>query len=116
MTSDERAGLWLEVMLSYVNKVGDSIGAVGIADFIEDDELADATAFRLMQIGELAGRLPDALQGRHPDIDWARIKAFRNLVAHEYHRASLAQVFAIATGSLQPLRDMCTLELARLDG
>lgn len=115
MTPDERAGLWLEVMLSYIDKVSASIAGLEIGDFVEDDILPDATAFRLMQIGELVGRLPQEMKRRYPGIDWIKIKAFRNLVAHEYHRASLAHVFAIAAGSLEPLRQMCQVELARLD-
>lgn len=115
MTADERAGLWLEVMKSYIDKIDESVVGISIADFVENDELADATAFRLMQIGELSARLPNDLRRRYPEIDWTKIKAFRNLVAHEYHRASLSHVFAIATGSLQPLRKICELELARLD-
>lgn len=116
MNADERAGLWLEVMLSYIRKISDSLATLTIADFVENDELVDATAFRLMQIGELAGRLPHNLREHYPHIDWIKIKAFRNLVAHEYHRASLTQIFAIATGSLQPLREMCEVELERQDG
>jgi uncharacterized protein with HEPN domain len=35
-------------------------------------------------IGEAASRLPDEFKESYPDIDWHRIRGFRNRIVHDY--------------------------------
>jgi uncharacterized protein with HEPN domain len=54
-------------------------------DQVFDDEVVrDAILFNIVVIGEAAASLPADAQARFPGIQWGRIKAMRNMVAHEY--------------------------------
>lgn len=35
-------------------------------------------------IGEAAGHVPREVRARYPEVPWALIKDFRNILAHEY--------------------------------
>lgn len=49
-----------------------------------DEVVLDAILFNIVVIGEAASRTPAAVQAEWPSIPWSRIKAMRNMVAHEY--------------------------------
>jgi uncharacterized protein with HEPN domain len=56
-------------------------------------------------IGEAAGKLPEALKGRRPDVEWQDIKDFRNLLTHEYFGVDLEIVWKIIEDDLPGLMD-----------
>ncbi len=37
-----------------------------------------------MIIGEAVARLPENFKQLHPEIDWRDVKAFRNVIVHDY--------------------------------
>lgn len=43
------------------------------------------TAFSLAQIGELSGRISEAMQKEYAEIPWKQIKGMRNLIIHDYN-------------------------------
>lgn len=51
---------------------------------VADEVLLDAILFNIVVIGEAATKTPAEIQARWPSVPWSRIKAMRNLVAHEY--------------------------------
>ncbi|MEG4202821.1 DUF86 domain-containing protein [Microcoleus sp. Pol7_A1] len=56
-------------------------------------------------MGEATNALSSELRGRYPQVPWAQIVAFRNLVVHEYFRVSLNLVWAIVqNNNLPPLK------------
>ena len=52
--------------------------------FIEDSKTVDAVIRNSEIIGEAANRLPDTYREQHTDIDWHRIRGFRNRIVHDY--------------------------------
>jgi len=44
----------------------------------------DAVIKNLTVIGEAAGRVPASVVAASPQIPWARMRAMRNVVVHEY--------------------------------
>ena len=52
--------------------------------FINDDKTADAVIRNFEIIGEAANRLPEEFKDLHPEIDWHRIRGFRNRIVHDY--------------------------------
>jgi uncharacterized protein with HEPN domain len=70
-----------------------------------DDEIVrDAILFNIVVIGEAAAGLPDDVQGRYPGIPWSRIKAMRNMVAHEYFGLDRALVLDVVRRKVPELR------------
>lgn len=53
-------------------------------EFIADEKTIDAVVRNFEIIGEAANRLPEDFKDAHADIDWFRIKGFRNRIVHAY--------------------------------
>lgn len=70
------------------------------ASFAADRRAVAAVAYELIVIGEAARSLPPELTDRHPEIPWARMRAVRNVVAHEYQRVDPAILWGIVTTNL----------------
>lgn len=54
-------------------------------------------------LGEAAGRVPQEMQALAPDIDWRRIKDFRNVIAHFYAGVDLELVWDVIQNRLPAL-------------
>jgi len=52
--------------------------------FVANDLVVDAVIRNFEIIGEAANRLPTEFKDAHPDIDWHRIRGFRNRIVHDY--------------------------------
>ena len=61
--------------------------------FLSDRDEQALAAFRLSIIGENANKLSDDVKVRYPEIPWADMVAFRNIVSHEYHPIDAALVW-----------------------
>lgn len=66
--------------------------------------MQDAVLRNLHTQSESVGRLSDEAKGRHPEIEWRRIGAFRNVVVHDYLGIDLAQVWDIVERDLPKLK------------
>ncbi len=82
------------------------------AAFERDQRLIDATAHRVMHIGENAMRLGVAIRARHSELPWREIAGMRNFIAHEYQNTSVPLLWRTVHGHLDGLRAMCVAELA----
>lgn len=68
------------------------------SDAFEADSLRrDATAFRLLIIGEAAGKLSPDVTGKLPDIDWRGMLSLRHRLAHDYGSTDFSVIWAIAS-------------------
>jgi uncharacterized protein with HEPN domain len=52
--------------------------------FLEDSKTIDAVIRNFEIIGEAANRLSEAYKEKYPDIDWFKIRGFRNRIVHDY--------------------------------
>lgn len=78
--------------------------AGGHSEFLTNTMVQDAV-LRLLQImAESATRLTDSAKATMPEIDWKRIGAFRNVVAHDYLGLELERIWRIIEHDLPPLR------------
>jgi uncharacterized protein with HEPN domain len=53
--------------------------------FRVDERTYDAVVRNLEIIGEAAKHVPDDLRRQVPGIDWRKVAAFRDVLAHAYH-------------------------------
>jgi uncharacterized protein with HEPN domain len=63
--------------------------------FVADSKTVDAVIRNFEVIGEAAGRLPEDFKDQHPDIDWHRIRGFRNRIVHHYFGIDYSIVWQI---------------------
>ena len=46
-------------------------------------------------LGETVGKLSEEFRDKHPTIEWSKIYAFRNIIAHDYFGVDEEEVFGI---------------------
>jgi uncharacterized protein with HEPN domain len=71
---------------------------------LDADRLLNLALTRLLEImGEAAGRVPEDLRERHPEIPWPQIVGLRNRLIHGYDSVDLNILWQIVTSDLPPL-------------
>jgi uncharacterized protein with HEPN domain len=101
-------------ILELIGRIERQTGGLTREAFLRDSDIQDATAYRLLAIGQAAKGLDDDLKSRHPQIPWRQILEMRNILVHEYFtRESEIMWETIKTG-LPELAAACRAELARL--
>jgi uncharacterized protein with HEPN domain len=71
-------------ILDSANKIITYIGEMNFEEFCTDGKTFDAVIRNFEIIGEAANRLPDDFKQLFPQIDWHRIRGFRNRIVHDY--------------------------------
>jgi uncharacterized protein with HEPN domain len=110
MKDSERDQLHLRLIAEAIDDVQRRIGATDMQEFLTDRDEQALTAFRLLIIGENANKLSAELKARYPTLPWHRIVAFRNIMAHEYHRADQLLIWEAAS-SLGEIEAMVDAEI-----
>ena len=78
--------------------------APGHAAFLSDTMIQDAVLRNLHTLSESTQRLSDALKEQHPEVDWASIAAFRNVVVHDYLGIDLPRIWDVVERDLPSLK------------
>ena len=99
----------IEKILGYVQDI-DSAG-----QYYQNALVFDATLMNFVVIGEMVDRLSASLKEQEPDIDWQRVKDFRNLVAHDYLGVDAEEVWQIIHSHLPILKTKIQSILSRAD-
>ncbi len=76
----------------------------------------DAVLRRLETLADASGRLSETLRRRHPEIPWARVAGFRNVLAHGYLTVQRSRVDEIVEHDLPVLRRVVDQERRRVEG
>ena len=82
--SDRSAELLIEDILDAARKIQRYTDGVTFERFVTDEKTVDAVVRNFEVIGEASNRLPDDFKQKRADVDWARIKGFRNRIVHDY--------------------------------
>lgn len=72
-------------------------------DFLKDPKTIDAVIRNFEIIGEAANRLPEIFKDQYVDIDWYRIRGFRNRIVHDYMGIDFGIVWEIKNNYLPSL-------------
>lgn len=99
-------GLYLQDIVESADEIGEFLGGVTKEGFLGSSLLRSAVLQKLMVIGEAASRLSPELRGTHPEIEWAKVIAFRNIAAHAYFAMDWNLVWNAAVLEAPVLRDL----------
>ncbi|WP_295187971.1 HepT-like ribonuclease domain-containing protein [Sediminibacterium sp.] len=66
-----------------------------LEQFSADSKTVDAVIRNFEIIGEAANRLPEDFKEKHSDIDWHKIRGFRNRIVHDYFGIDYSIVWVI---------------------
>jgi len=76
--------LLVEDIIDSAVKILDYTKNLSFEEFTNDGKTIDAVIRNFEIIGEAANRLPDDFKDKHSNIDWHRIRGFRNRIVHDY--------------------------------
>ena len=105
----------LSAIVFLIDRIDASLTGIDLATFAANPLRVDATAHRLMHVGENTLHLSARVKARHPDQPWPLMAAFRNLTAHDYFGTAEPILWKTARDHLAPLRRLCVAELAAAD-
>jgi uncharacterized protein with HEPN domain len=74
--------------------------------FLSDDKTSDAVIRNFEIIGEAANRIDPDFRNKNPDIEWRRIRGFRNRIVHDYFGIDYEIVWTIIESYLDELIDV----------
>ena len=78
--------------------------AGGYAGFLASHTLQDAVLRNLQTLTEASQRISDALKAAHPDVEWRRVAALRNVLVHNYLGIDLKIIWAIVQRDVPELK------------
>ncbi len=93
--SKRAPNLLVEDILDSANKILDYTKDLSFQEFIKDGKTIDAVIRNFEIIGEAANRLTEDFKDKHTNIDWYRIRGFRNRIVHDYFGIDYSIVWEI---------------------
>lgn len=101
--SKREPSLLIEDIINSAVKILDYTEHLSYVEFAKDEKTIDAVIRNFEIIGEAANRLPEDYKDKYPDIDWHRIRGFRNRIVHDYFGIDYAIVWEIKESFLPTL-------------
>jgi len=95
----------LESILEAIDRIIEYTSSINTADdFDKDYRNFDATMMNFVVIGEMIDKISDEFKEKHPEIEWIKIKGFRNIVAHDYFGIDAEEVWQIIKTKIPTLK------------
>jgi uncharacterized protein with HEPN domain len=96
----------IRLMLETIEKIFRYTSDLENSEEFEDDiESFDATIMNFITLGECISKISDAFRDDNPHIEWSKIYAFRNVIAHDYFGILPEEVWEIIKKDLPKLRN-----------
>jgi len=103
--SNRSSTLLVQDILESAEKIKRYTDGLSFEEFTLDEKTTDAVARNFEIIGEAANRLPSEFKAQSPEIDWNRLRGFRNRIVHDYFGIDYAIVWKIIEDYLPDLID-----------
>ncbi len=102
----EKDKLNIQTLLEALGKITQySSGYKNADEFYENQRDFDASMMNFIIIGEMVLRLSDKFIEENSQIDWFKIRGFRNIVAHDYFGIDAEEVWQIMKAHLPKLQN-----------
>ena len=95
--------LLIEDIIESGEKIFTYTAELSFEQFKTDSKTVDAVIRNFEIIGEAANRLPEEFKDNHSDIDWHRMRGFRNRIVHDYFGIDYNIVWQIKESSLREI-------------
>ena len=93
------------LMLQTIDKIFEYSSEFSEAnEFIKNGKSFDATMMNFIALGESVSKLGESFKDKNCQIEWQKIQAFRNIVAHDYFGIDEYEVWQIITQHLPKLK------------
>jgi uncharacterized protein with HEPN domain len=98
---------YLQHMLDMIGRI-ELATASGRAAFFDSVIFQDAVLRNLHTLTETTQRLSGDLKSAHPEIEWAALAAFRNVVVHDYLGIDIDLVWTVVSRDVPDLKAKLT--------
>jgi uncharacterized protein with HEPN domain len=95
--------LLIDDIIESIEKIKRYTGELDYSEFVKDEKTKDAVIRNFEIIGEAANRLSSDFHQRHDEIEWNRIRGFRNRIVHHYFGIDYEIVWSIIENDLDML-------------
>lgn len=99
-----RDDLYLNDVIEAADPIAVFLEAMEFEGFRKSELVRSAVVQKLAIIGEAAAHISGDVKGRHPQIPWPQIVAFRNILVHAYFGTDWGEVWKAATVDCPALR------------
>jgi uncharacterized protein len=93
----------IEDILEAIESIDQYTAGMDLGAFVADRRTSDAVIWNFAMIGEAERHVPPEIEARYPDVPWAKMRAMRNVLIHDYPTINLAIVWETAQDHLPPL-------------
>lgn len=100
MKSDEAYIKHIQKNIAHVQRLMGSDKEV----FLADEDKQAAILYYLQTLSESTTRISQTLRDAHTEIEWQKIRGFRNRIAHDYMSVDLELVWTIVKNELTLLQ------------
>jgi uncharacterized protein with HEPN domain len=100
-------GVYVEDILEAIRRIRSYTAGLDEAAFAASPITIDAVVRNLEIIGEAAARLPEDVKSVADGVEWRKIVALRNVLAHEYFGVNAAILWDVVDHKLEPLERGC---------
>ncbi len=98
--------LILQQMIETIDKIGLYSSDFATAEsFVKDSKSYDATLMNFIALGELVNKLSLDFRLKNDQVDWRKINAFRNIIAHDYFGTDEEEVWQIIHKHIPKLKE-----------
>ena len=87
--------LLIDDILESGRKILEYTSGFTLEQFKSDSKTVDAVIRNFEIIGEAANRLPEDFKDKHNEIDWHKVRGFRNRIVHDYFGIDYSIVWVI---------------------
>lgn len=95
----------LESIIEAIDKIIEYTSDIKSVDDFNNDNMAfDATMMNFVVIGEMVEKISEYLKRDHPELEWTKIKGFRNIIAHDYFGIDAEEVWQIIKNKIPKLK------------
>lgn len=101
--SKRDTNLLLEDILESALKIQRYSSGLDFEGFMNDEKTVDAVIRNFEIIGEAANQIDESYREQNPEIEWNRIRGFRNRIVHEYFGIDYEIVWSIMQEYLNQL-------------
>ena len=105
---------YLKHILNMIDRI-EAVTGSGKTEFLESKLYQDAVLRNLKTFTETTQRLSNAFKSAHPEIEWAKLAAFRNVLVHDYLGIDVKLIWTVATHDVPELKSSVIGMLAELD-
>ena len=95
--------VYIRHIMESIRRIEENV-AQGRENFLDSHTFQDAVLRNLQTLAESTQRLSDDLKAAHPEIEWHRIAAFRNILVHDYLGVDVERVWEITQRDVPELK------------